>query len=315
MALRYVGLQIAQAREETGETDYSATNGVPQSVPIQALTEGVIHCQNSLYSADPKIFDIITYFDAVIGQVEYDLPENAYMGASIGSVEFSSSGADTDYYRLALSDYGYRDGGSGDPARFVPYGEGKIIIDPPCSQTGGKFRVVHGAHLDTPDLRRGKILSVTKDVPMTSYTTVVLDPLDSTLDETTIGQNEYFCSNDKNGNVEYYNVPYTSYDTVTKTLTLGSGVLVSAGTLTVGSYLSIGKFSTTHIKLDKICEPVLLAMMRRRFYMEKSSDDKAGEEDNIAAYTKEMVAAFKRRVRTQKKIPYTGRFECLGRRF
>jgi hypothetical protein len=313
MALRYVGLQIAQARSETGETDYTDDNGVPQSVFVQALKEGVIHCQNALYLAAPQIFDVIGYLDAVIDQVEYDLPENAFLGSALAAVEFSASGENTDYYRLNLIDYAYRVGGSGNPSGFTPYGDNKMIVDPACASTGGQFRFPYGANLDEPALRIGKVASATKDVAMENYLTIVLEN-DSTLDGDTLSENEYVCLNDKDGVVKYYNAHYSAYDSTTKTLTLDTDTSVEDGTIAVGDYVTAGKYSTTHIKLAPVAEPILLAFMRRRAYLEKSSDDRASEEDNIAAFTKEMVAVYKRRLRMQKKIAYTGRFDNLGRR-
>ncbi|TXH58373.1 MAG: hypothetical protein E6Q97_02295 [Desulfurellales bacterium] len=317
MALRNISLLISQAREETGETDYSESgteiNGVPQSVPLQAAREGVIHCQNVLYLADPKIFDVIGYIDGVQSQLEYDLPANAFLGAAIASAEYSQSGADNSYQRLSFTDYSYRSGGTGTPSRFISYGDGKFLVDPPCSTAGGKFRIVYGATLDVPALRCGKIEARTLNGGGTLYETVVLEN-DSNLNEVDLAANEYFCVNDKDGVVKYYNVDYTAYDSGTKTLTLGSSVAVTGGTIAVGDYITIGRYSTSHIKLHAVAEPIILAFMRRRFYLGKSSADVQGEEDNIAAFTKEAVSVYRRRVRTAKKIPFTGRFENLGRR-
>lgn len=313
MALRYVGLQISQAREETGETDYSTTNGVPQSVPLQALREAVIHCQNSLYLAYPKIFDVITEIDAVAGQSEYDLPANTYLGSSIASAEYSKDGDSENFLQLSLIDFGYRLGGTGYPSSFIPYGDAKIIVDPAPSLAGGSFRIAHSAHLDEPDLRRGKIKTITKDGPMTNYVSIELED-DSILDEDAIALHEYLCVNDKDGVVKYYNANFTSYDASSNTLTLAASTPVSAGTIAIGDYITLGKYTTTHVKLDRIADPVIMAFVRRRFYLSKSSEDVKNEEDNIAAFTKEMVAAYKRAIRTQKKIPFTGRFEFLGRR-
>ena len=314
MALRYIGLLIAQAREETGETDYSDTNGVPQLVAVGALREGVIHCQNQLYLADPKIFDEIGYITPVQDQIEYALPENAFIGSSIGSLEYSPSGVDSRYYRLALADYGFRTGGSGVPSKFVPYGDGKLLLDPAPNVSGGLLRVVYNAHLDEPDLRRGKIEAVELNGSADAYLTVTLAASDGTLDEATLQANEWICVNDVSGNVTYYNIHYSGYDTVTRKLTFDIATpITSSGVIAVGSYVTVGKYSTTHVKLNRIAEPVLLAFLRRRFYLQKSSEDKAAEEDNIAAFTKEMVAVYKRRVRTAKKVGYTGRFEGVGR--
>lgn len=318
MALKYIGLLIAQAREETGETDYSDSsdpdevNGIPQSVPIQAAKEATIHCQNALYLAAPQIFDVMGEIDGVQNQIEYDLPDNAYLGAAIASAEYSQSGDDTDFSMLSLSDYAYRTGGTGTPSRIIPYNDGKFLVDPACASAGGLFRIFYGATLDEPDLRRGKIKAVVKDGPMTNYLTVELED-DSTLDESTIEANEYFCANDKDGVVKYYNVNYTAYSSTTKILTLNTSTPVADGTIAVGDYITANRYSSSHIKLHRIAEPIVLAFIRRRFYLGKSSADVLNEEDNIAAFTKEMVAVYKRRLRAQKKIPYTGRFERLGR--
>lgn len=312
MALRYVGLQIAQAREECAETDYSATNGVPQATPLGAARDAVIHVQNQLYLAAPRIFDVIGYLTPVQNQIEYTLPENAYIEAAIAAIEYSPNGDSSQYSKLTMTDYGYRNGGVGTPTLFTPYGDGKVIIDPAPNVSGGLFRVVYGALKDAPDLRRGKIEAVELNGGATAFVTVTL-AADDSLDVTTLQQNEWICVNDVSGNVTYYNIHYSGYDTATRKLTFDLTPAVGSGAIAVGSYVTVGKYTTTHIKLNPIADPVVMAFIRRRLYLQKSSEDKTAEEDNIAAFTKEMVAVYKRQIRTLKKPGYTGRFEGIGR--
>lgn len=308
MALRYNGTLIALAREDTGETDYGTDNGVPQSVAIQAMTEAVIHCQNVLYENWPRYFDILTYLSGVAGQLEYTLPDNTFLGSAIASVEYSSDGSANNYYPLDYRDYIYRTGErSNEPRRYIPYGINKFILDPYLDTSVGSLRVAHAVALDAPALRAGRIASSTNNG--TAYQTIVLES-GTEADEADFDADEYVCVNDRDGNVTYYNVPYTAYDSGTLTLTLDTtGSLMSDGTITDGSYITIGKYSTTHIKLDRVAEPIVLSYLRRRFYLTKSSDDVSAENENISAFTAEMVRVYNRTVRSQKKVPYTGKFE------
>lgn len=313
MALRRTDILIAQAREEAGEVDYSEAsdpnerNGVPQSVPLQAFREAVVHCQNAIYGVASRTFDNSTIIDGVADSVEYELPENAYLGSSILALEYSRDGSDENYYPLALRDFGYRSNDRAAlPSRYVPYGERNFLVDPRLDSSVGSFRVWHGKHLDKPELRRGRITNAANDG--TNYTILTLDS--ATADDIALSGDEWICINDRNGVVKYYNIYYTAYDTSAKTITLDSA-LMADGDIAVGDYVTVGKFTTTHVKLDETAEPIIMAFLRRRFYLGKSSDDVNAETENITAFTTTMVNVFQKRNRDKKKVPYTGKFENI----
>jgi len=305
MALRYNGILIDAAREDTGETDYSATNGITQNSAVEKLREAVIHCQQNIFDVAPHVFDVLTEISGVANQNSYDLPENTYIGASLIAFEYSKDGTAEKYYPLELKDYIYRaNKADSEPRCFIPYGERSVLVDPFPDTSNGKFRATHGAYLDAPDIRRGKIATVNS--AGASYTTLVLED-DTNLDETKIATDEYLCVSDKDGTVVFYNANY-SYDTGTKTLTL-TGALVADGDIDVGDYITIGRYTTTHIKLHKHAEPVVLSYLRRAFYLRKSSADADAEMTNLKSFTNEMVNAYFKRNRMQKKVPYIGKFE------
>lgn len=311
MSLRYIGTIITACRNDTGETDFSADNGVPNSIAIEAAKEGVQHCQNVLMTLAPKTFEILTELAGVSGQAEYQLPENTYIGSSIAFVRYSKDGDNKNYYSLALKDYAYFAGGNDtEPQRFTNFGERSILIDPVLSSSVGKFQVSHGAYLDAPALRSGKISARTVNGAGTAYTDITLDSADSTLDDSAIAADEFLCVNDVNGVVKFQNIQYT-YNSSTKVLTIVGSALLTAGTVAVGDYITIGKYTTTHPKLSLIAEPVVKSYIRRRFYLGKSSEDVQAENDNIRVFTEEMVNAFSKQVRSQKKVPYTGRYEGI----
>lgn len=313
MPLRRTDILIAQTREETGETDYSEAsdpnerNGIPQSVFLQAFRDGVIHCQNAIYGVASRVFDGPTYIDGVADSVEYELPENTYLGSSIVSVEYSRDSSQENYYPLELRDFGYRSNDRAAlPQIYVPYGERKFLVDARLDASVGKFRVWHGKHLDKPELRRGRISDAPNDG--TNYTVLTLES--ATADDIALAGDEWICVCDRNGVVKYYNAYYTAYDSTAKTITLEDAAITN-GTITVGDYVTVGKYTTTHVKLDDIAEPVIMAFLRRRAYLSKSSDDAAAEAENITAFTLNMVNVYQKRNRDKKRVPYTGKFENI----
>lgn len=309
MSLRYIGTIITACRKDTGETDFSDDNGTPNDIAIEAAKEGVQHCQNVLVGLAPKTFEILTELAGVSGQVEYELPENTYIGSSIAFVRYSTDGDNKNYYNLALKDYGYfRGGNDTEPQRFTNFGERSILIDPVLSSSVGKFQVSHGAYLDSPALRSGKISARTISGDGLSYTDITLDSGDATLDDDAVAADEFICVNDVNGVVKFRNLQYT-YNSSTHVLTLVGSALLADGSVSVGDYITVGKYTTTHPKLSLIAEPILKSYIRRRFYLGKSSEDVIAENDNIKVFTEEMVNAYSKQVRSQKKVPYTGRFE------
>lgn len=311
--LRYIGNIIADCREQTGETDYSDTNGIPQSVPILEANYAQLACQSIICEKFPEFFQTEEIIDIVANQTAYEIPENAWNEGFISEVWYSSDGQSKNYRRLAAKSERYRQNTTGEPQIWYQEQPRRFIIDPYVQTAQGKLRAVYAAAVDSVDLRRGKITAVTKNGPMTHYESITLSTTDGTLDETQLSRNEYICVNTVPGIVEYYNILYdytSGYNTTSKVLTFSSPVPVSAGTITVGSYVTCGRFTTTHSKLGPLCEPVISAYINRRFYLGKSSTDASNEEDNISVHIKNLSRQmFLNRSRAIQKPRYTGKFE------
>ncbi len=310
---KYCGLIISECRKETGEEDYSEDNGVPQSTALVALNDAQEYCQGIIYDHYPRFFDAESVISSVASSPTYSLPANTYLGGAILGVFFSPDGQLKNYYELGGKTPRFRTGEVSLPTKWIPSGPSSFSVDPAPPTSSGLIKVIHGKSLDTLDLRRGKIkLDGTKDGGMTNYVSLELDPTDSTLDEDTLAENEFICVNDPSGNVTYYNIPYdyaTGYNSSTKVLTFSSSQPVSAGSISVNSFITCGKYTTTHSKLDKICLPILRAFLNRKFYMTKSSTDVEGEKENIEVFTGRIIKAYQKMVRGPKKFPYQGKFE------
>ena len=303
MTIRYHKKLIDECREDTGETDFSAYNGVPQSAVLASFEEAYVHCVNAIYSNYASFLEVKTLISIVAGQAEYELPDTAYLGGGIRSIRYSSDGSEDEYERLWLVGASTQYSGSGEPEGYFERGERTIVLSPAPSRAGGVLEVTHAVWPDRPALRSGLIEGVQKNGGLTEYTVLALAD-DSWLDEATIESDENLCVNDRNGNVVFRNAAY-SYNSSTKELTL-TGALVASGTISEGDYVCIGTDVTSHLKLDRMAEPVIKSFIRRRLLQGKSSNDVVLESENISAFTAEMVTAYQLRNRDAKTVRYMG---------
>lgn len=307
MPLRLTTEIIDECREETGETDFSGTNGVPQSIPLAAFRESLVFIQNEIFLVAPSHFESSVDMDVTVGESEYDLPDNAFLGAAIAFVLYSPTGEEEDFYPLELKDPKYFWGGSGRPCRYHQINSA-ILIDPLPADATGVLRIYVGLHLDKPAERVGKVVAALDDA--TDYTTIELAN-DDTLDSDAIDAGEDLCVNDRYGQIKYRNVPYDSYDSTTRIITLADGVALSGGSIEAGDYITLGLDTTTHVKLDAVAEPIVKAYIRRRFYLGKSSDDVDAENENITAFMGQMIKSYIKRNRGPKKMPYVGKYDQI----
>ncbi len=307
--LDYCGNIIQECREDTGETDYSDTNGTPQSVALKALNEGQKLAQSIIYNHHPSYFDNETTLIASPGVATTPLPANTYLGRSILGVFYSPDGADASYYPLDGRTPQFRVYSGNLPIKWIPIGSSSIFLDPPPLQAG-KIKIIHNTHLDRMDLRRGRIASApVEDGGSLNYVSIELD---TTADETALAANDYVCINDRDGNVKYYNLPYTyatDYNSTHRVLTFASPQLKTGGTIAEDDYITCGRYTTTHSKLDDVCLPLLQAFLNRRFYLSKSSVDAESEKENIGVYSEMIVKQYQKAIRGPKKYPYVGKFE------
>lgn len=303
---------IRQAREDTGETDYSDDNGISQSVVLEALKDAQIHIRAELGASYPEIFDLETTIAGVANQAEYVLPARVYLGGSIYMVEYSHDSQATNYYLLNNNTaYSRVRVPSGMPTRWIPGKSGYITIDPVPNLSTGTLRVTYGKELDKPAIRAGLINARTLNGGATQYETITLEN-DSTLNESELSRGDYVCINNVDGEVKYYNLRYvysTGYNSTTKTLTFYTPAATSGGTISVGDYITVGKNTCTHSFLDNVCEPTLAAFARRKLYLSSSSSDAADENDNISIAMKTIVKSYQHRNRGPKKVPYKGIIE------
>jgi hypothetical protein len=183
---------------------------------------------------------------------------------------------------------------SGDPASYVIVGD-KIKLS--CVPTTGTLKVWSSFHPANLDKRRGKISARADSAGF--YTTITLEN-DVNLDSDGIveqGTDFHITICDKNGVITHSAVEVASYDSGTRVLTLTSGTLPSTPAIAIGSFVTLGKYSTTHCHLSNISDIVetfLKAYAVKKLNQVDSSTDimtSDAELKGIASQIFELVSA------------------------
>ena len=295
--MRHVGLLLKHVGDatENPRDEVTSTAGISDDEIIEYLGDGQSRVQEVVLRDLPHFAGWDTYYeqDIVAATQEYSIsPGDAFYLGSVREVRYSPTGVARDFRPLAFLEA--RETGDFDLTYISAYSlrGGEIIVDGVPGSSSGSLRSYYVRRLDKLDKRRGKIASVAGAAP---YTTITLED-DTDLDETNIALYDYLCVNSAQGVVTYYNAPYVSYDTSTKVLTFDSGVTSSVGTIAVGSYITLGKYTTTHSKLPDECEKYLMAYAKWKMFKRDSSDDAAEQNAELVAMEDAFLTAFNNNV-------------------
>lgn len=291
--MQYVGDLITLARQRTGNVDYSATSGIPDSLMVRTVNHAQSHLQAAILAVFPNEFHTKLEISLTSGTQEYTITDNVFMNNKIVLVEYSQSGNATDYYPLRQGHVFDVRTSQGQPEFYVRR-NGKIVLSHVPSTTSGKIRVTYDRAVDALDIRRGTVNGTPSGT-----TLVVTNP-----DEASLPLNfttaEYFCISNRFGDVLLYNGKISSYDSGTNTITGAANIstyLVSGYTLAnlASQYITFGKYSTTHSKLPEPCERYLEVYLQKRALtldesetsLEEDAELKMIESDILNSYTEE----------------------------
>lgn len=300
----YVGDIIETCREFVGESDYSETNGIAQSVPLRAFNHAQNFIQGALYKQVPSLFDRRFDIPVVPGQDEYSFPENLIGKMNILSLKYyPNSSSSDDHWNLVYVPPAALNGGSRDHAVSYTYSGGGFVLDPKPMSTTSLMRLWAARALDRVDLRRGLIKEVETDG--TSVTLLKLDV--STVDyeaDKLFARNKYLCVCDVDGNVVASNVSYT-WDASAKELE----VTIAGSAVTDGQYVTIGKNTRTHSELDDVCSTFIDEYVQRALVASRNGDSLPVHEDIMQREEVKILAVYRRLLRDKKRIPYYGKFD------
>ena len=257
--MRYTGELVSDSRRDTNNSDYTDVSGIPTKDFVRFLNYAQSRIFSLILNEHPNTYSFEKEISIIAGQQDYSIPDNVHLGERISLVEYSLTGLSQDYHRLPEQGILMKRNYPNDrPASYLRR-NGLISLQPPPTSSQGKIRVTYERGMDSLDIRRGKISASTVSgggvlSALTLDTSSVLS-----IDQNDLIAAEYLCVNDRNGNPLAYNIPVNGYNTGTGVVTLvGTPTLQSGESVPVGAYVTIGKYTTTHSKLNNICERYLI---------------------------------------------------------
>lgn len=291
--MRRIEKLILQVRSETDNDDVPSSTeekGIPDSDFIQFLNDSQDRLQSLIAARYPQVFIREVEIDIVPNQESYTISDRVFLNNRLHTVEFSCTGLVRDYVELepATVKERYTDT-SPDPCYYIRRA-GELLLNPIPSRAGGKIRITYERELDDLDIRRGRVASVT-GTPITAITLEADLPAPSTL-LSGVEVGDYICVCDKDGNVTAYNIPVSSYDSGTRVFTVPSHSLGSGESIVAGSYVTLGRYSSTHSGLPDMCERYLVAYSTLKTLVRDSSEDFTDKNRELSEIESDIIGSF-----------------------
>jgi len=251
---------------------------------LQGLFIGLKNTQRPFLSE--KILSVVA------NQEAYSINDRLAMNKHIHQVMYSYDGATANYAKLDKLNIVNRILDTSNQPSGYYVSNGRINLIPPPDASGAKLRVMYDRALDNLDKRRGQITVVT-GLTATGFTSITIGTGPDESSNPNLSTIDYICINNADGDVTAYNIPVQSYVTGTDILTPRAGFTFQEGeVIAVGSYVSFGKYSTTHCKLPDECERYLVHYAAEAAMRQESSNDSAGQSDRLASIEGDLMKAF-----------------------
>lgn len=281
---------------------------------LQYLNDAQDRLQNLISSKKniAKIFATQQIVSVVANQEAYSIPDRVLLNKQIENVEFSATGNLTDYVRMEKLNFFNRDTN----ATTYPWGYfkrgGQLFLQPTPSTSVGSIRVTYERDLDDLDIPRGAITSITTGTS-TGFAALVLDATADSYESTTPGwANIQYCSVvDANGGRKAFNIPVSSYNSGTNTITPSGGFLYTANDtqIAVGDIAVFNKYTTTFSELPDSCERYLIHYAATELFHRDASNDYSKESDILSQIEDDILKALASQTSEVQFIPQQDRYE------
>jgi hypothetical protein len=280
---------ISQVRKQTENEDVSDFVGIQDSEFIQYLNDAQHRLQGLILSVHPKVFLAENVQSVVSGQESYILPSDTYLDNKVHNVEYSSTGAEDDYYSLEEATLKKRNPGvDGSPSHYIRM-SGKILLSP--QPTGsGKLRVTYAQRVRELDIRLAKVKTAAT-VSSSGTWTIELDNANLTTNLSSLSQHDYACVVDKEGKSIVKNIPIVS--TISTLMTLDAHTVgIDDSSILANHYIVGGKDTTTHGDLPRSVERYLIAYCAWKILKRDSSVDSAEAQNELQGIAQEIVNSY-----------------------
>lgn len=304
---------LIQAVREISRTEANedSTKPIKDNTILQYLNDALERMQGLFISMKntQRPFLAEKTISIVANQEAYSIPDKVALNKQIHNVLFSTTGNANEWLRLRKLNIVNRDFASTNYPTGYYVANGQINLVPIPSVSTGYIKVSYDRALDRMDIRRGKISTVT-GLTSTTFTSITLD---SSADETStpnLTTIDYICICNVDGAVTAYNIPVGSYDTGTNVLTPRAGFTFASGeTIAVDSYVTFGKYTTTHARLIDEAERYLIHYAAKCCMAQESSSDSLIEDEGLRAIQDDILRAFSSQTGELQEWPTVNYYE------
>lgn len=290
--MRRVDQLIADIRVRSKNEEYGTNRGVQQNEIVGYLREAQARIDNLIKQKHPNTAIKEVFIDAISNQEEYNVPADAFINSNILKVEYSITGSAKDFYVLDLRSLSQRITVPGNPESYIPR-NGKFLLNPiPQSSVLNGIRLNYQFKTAGIDIRRGKVSSSVINTGTRQVTTITLAN-DANLDATGLADADYICVVDRYGNFLMQDLIVSSYNSGTFVLSIDTSFIYNVGeTLPNGSYITIGKFTTTHPQLNDFCERYYVAYSTWKVLKRDSNIDSQEQQQELQLMEQEIVDSY-----------------------
>lgn len=300
----YVGDLITEVRRDTSNTDSSSTSGISDEDFLRYMNFAQRRLQGLLHQRNVTCFRNQEDISMVASQANYSVDDNVYLGESIVDVQYSRTGNETDFYEIREISESNRNFQSDDGVKAYTRRAGQIYLSPIPATASGTLRVTYDRAMDSLDLRRGDIDIITVVTGVITADTISLDITDD--DDTRVDgvADKYLGIVDKDGVVQAYNIPYTSYHTASGNFTHVAHTITTSNTPAVGDYVTVGKYTSTHLQIldNPSVERYLQLYCAVKIFRRDSNDDANEAARELAAVEKEILDTYQAASKDESEI-------------
>jgi hypothetical protein len=245
-------LMIDEARTLSQNEKYDADSGVSQQVFVRYFKNAQDAIVREIVNTKSKFLLKDILYTSVNGQELYPWPKDIYL-QNVDTMEYSDNGTDFVFLeRVYTKDRA--DNFVGWAFGYSPRNDGFILVPPVIG--GGKLRINYIRNLPSPQVRAGRISSVT--VTGDQITAMTLDPAQSSFNPDLLNSKQSLCVVSSRGEKKVIGVQIDSIDGLTGVVTFSPHTLLDGETVVNGDYVCAGELVTNKIELPDICDSFLI---------------------------------------------------------
>lgn len=286
--MKYIGDLITEVRRDTRNEDVPTAGsevGIATDDILRYANYAQEKCQATAISAKSTKFRTTKEITLVAGNGEISINDRVYLEEHILNVRFFPSSSDRDWYDLTEIPLSQRNDNPGNPCNYIRKGR-NLILCPAYNSSGAKVKATYDRAVDSLDIRRGQITDYLAAAGFLVGLTLDVDSDDAEA----LARAQYLCINDAFGNVTMYNIPIVGYNETTGVVAVKdtSFQYQTGETVAVGSYVTVGEYTTTHGKLNHLCERYMAQYMEYKMFRRDSSNDANAARDDMRETMKEI---------------------------